>query len=420
MPNPMGRNILGGPLTPVYIAGSEDGSFELTVGGEVAVTGPLTDAELRATAVPVTVESTPDTILGAVELIGEDGVPFGVEHIEGRPRVSAVPYLYDIAKRKLDDHIAWSKTGFTSAMGTTESDLWPVGGVIPFPTAKMGMEVVSTDNVGDIGTVIKNGTATGGTTTSLIDSGADFTAATAVAIGDTILVNKAASSPEFGVVTAITSATELAVAGGFSRGLTPVDKTYHILDYSAGTGAHAVQICYLTDAFVPSCEIVILNGTTVVPTVKLDLYRINAFRVVAAGSNRVPAGTLTIRNLADTPVYSGITAGFTRGRNSAYTVPAGYSLYVTEFTMAYGYRTNPTHFARLYTRATQFANTIGSSFRTPTLFYPFTDVVLANSSQLVTLDIPTRILSGVDIKVSGVATFTGTATVALRGWLEVD
>jgi hypothetical protein len=36
----------------------------------------------------------------------------------------------------------------------------------------------------------------------------------------------------------------------------------------------------------------------------------------------------------------------------------------------------------------------------------------------VHLDVPTRLVEGVDIKVSGIATFAGIATVALRGWIE--
>lgn len=379
--------------------------------------GDTTHAQVMAVGNTLDVSGTV-TSTGYTGLLDETGATYGVKQIDGKPRVSSMPYLYDIAEGKVPDHIPWTKIGFTSAMNTVESDLWSAGGVISFPTAEMGMEVLSGNNVDDIGTIIRNGTATGGTTTSLVDTGANFAGGTPVAIGDTILVNKAATVPEFGVVTAITSATELAVAGGFSRGLTPVGKTYHILDYSAKLGAHAVQICYLDGDFVNGCEIVVLNGTTVVPTIKTDLYRINAFRVVAAGANRKPTGALSLRNLADTPVYSYITAGFTRARSSAYTVPAEKTLYVTEFTISYGYSTNQTHYARLYTRATQFSNTIGSSFRTPGLFYPFTEVVCANSSQLVTLDIPTRILSGVDIKVSGIATFAGTASVALRGWLE--
>jgi hypothetical protein len=354
-----------------------------------------------------------------VRLLDESGIAYGVPEVNGKPRISSTPYLYDIAEGSVPNHIPWTKIGYTPTMNATESDLWSAAGVYVPPTAEMGMEVVSSNNVDDIGTTIKTGNATGGSLTTLVDTGADFTAAAAVAEGDTVLINKAATAPQFGVVTGVAAQT-LTFAGGLSRGL-PVaaGDTYHVLDYSATAGAQAVQICYLDGDFMNGCEIVILNGTTEVPTVKLDLYRINAFRVVAAGANRKPTGALSLRNLANTPVYSYITAGFTRARSSFYTVPAGRTLYVNEFTVSFGYAANQTHYARLYTRATQFANTIGTSFRTPNLFYPYTEVVCANSSQSVTLPCPTRLFSGVDIKVSGVSSTTaGIASVALRGWLE--
>jgi len=392
-----------------------DGTHALVVSADIH--GALTVVE------PVTVDGTVNVVQPvtvAARLIDEAGAAYGVPNVNGKPRVSSMPYTYDIAEGNVPDHIAWSKIGYTPAMNTVESDIWSAGTTYIPPTAEMQMEVVSSNNVDDIGTTIKTGNATGGSLTTLEDTGTNFTAATAVAIGDTVLINKAATAPQFGVVTAV-APTVLTVAGGFSRGLAvAAGNTYHVLDYSATLGAQAVQLCYLDDDFVNGCEIVILNGTTVIPTVKTNLYRVNAFRVVAAGANGKPTGTLDVRNLANTPIYGRITAGFTRGRNSFYTVPAGRRLYITEFTIAYGYSTNQTHYARLYTRATQFENTIGDVFRTPGLFYPYTEVVEANTSQLVMLNMPKAFLAGVDIKVSGVATFAGVATVALRGWLETD
>lgn len=349
-----------------------------------------------------------------VGFLDESGVQYGIKHVQNKPRISSMPYLYDIAEGDVPGHRAWSKIGYTPVMNTTENDLWSLAGVINFPTTAMGMEVVSSNNADDIGTQIKSGNSTGGSTTSLIDAGANFTAATAVTIGDCVVLDKSGVAPEYGWVTAVTSATELAVSGGFSSGGTGSGRAYIVLDKSATLGAHAVNIGYLTSAFAEKSEIVILNGTTVVPTVNLDLYRINSFRVISAGTNNKPTGNLSLRNLADTPVYSYITAGFTRARNSAYTVPASKTLYVVEFTVSFGYAANQTHYARLYTKATQNAG-----FRTPGIFYPFTEVVCANSAATVTLPCPTLLLSGVDIKVSGVSsTTTGIASVALRGWEE--
>lgn len=357
--------------------------------------------------------STSIETIGAMRFIDVNGISYGVNQIEGKLRVSTMPYLYDIVEHNVAGHTPWTKIGFTPTMNNTENDLWSVAGIINYPATAIQMEVYSSSNT-DIGTIIKTGTSTGGSTTTLIDSGANFNAATAVAIGDCVILDKAGASPEYGWVTTVVSNTELTIAGGFSVGGSGALRDYHIVDYSATSGAHAVKISYLDIAFAEHKEIVILGGSTPVDTVNTNIYRVNAFRVIAAGSGTKPVGALSLRHTTGSPVYSGITAGYTRARNSTYTVPAAHTLYVTEFCVAYGYAAAQTHYARIYIRATQ-----NEEFRTPGIFYPFTEVVCANSSQLVTLDIPTKILSGVDIKASGVSsTTTGVASIAIRGWLE--
>jgi hypothetical protein len=283
------------------------------------------------------------------------------------------------------------------------------------------MEVVSTNNTADIGTIIHSGTLTGGSATTIVDTGADFTAGTPVAVGDTVILNKSASPPEFGKVTAV-AATTLTVANGFSRGQGgAAGKTYQVLDYSATTGAQAVQIGYLDGDYVNDSEIVILNGTTVVPTVQSNLYRINGFRVVAAGSSGVAAGTISLRNLADTPIYNAIAAGATYSRCSQYTVAAGYSLYITDVTFSFGYAANQTHYCRLFLKARQMTQRNGDLFRTQEIFYPYSEIVAANSAQQVSFTVPTKFGEKVDLKVSGISSVaSGAASVVIRGWLEIE
>lgn len=346
------------------------------------------------------------------QLIDENGAAYGVKHINNKPRVSAMPYLYDVAEGNVEDHAAWAKIGFNGALvAATEADLWSATGTVNFPASAMQMEIISSNNVDDIGTSIKSGTATGGSATSLVDSSANFLAATAVAVGDAVLL--LGSVMEYGFVTAV-AGTALTIGGGFSRGgSAAAGVAYSVLDKSATLGAQAVAVEYLDGSWTTKWTLAIMNGTTEVATTATDIYRVQSFRVVVAGSNGKPTGNLTLRNLANTPVYSYITAGYTRARNCAYTVPAGKVLYVTEFTVAYGYSTNQTHYCRIYTRATQ-----NNSFLTPGIFYPFTEVICANTSQLIRLDIPTKLIEKVDIKVSAIATYAGIASVALRGWLE--
>lgn len=339
----------------------------------------------------------------------------GLQQVDGKLRVSSQTYLQNIAEGEVPNHDHWTKIGYNPTLTNTEADLWSATGVINFPTAAMQMEVLSSDNAADIGTVIKTGTVDSGDTSHLEDAAVDFTAATAAAVGDLVILD--GDVDEYGFITGVDTHT-LTITNGFSRGGSPAAGVpYRVVDKSATAGAQVVQVEYLNGSWITKYELVALNGTTVVPTAGSDLYRINSFRVVGAGANGKPTGNITIRNLADTPVYSYILAGYTRARNSAYTIPAGKALYVTEFTVSFGYAANQTHYARLYTRATQ-----NREFRTPGIFYPFTEVVCANSSQQVPLDIPTKLLQKVDIKVSGISSIAtgGIAAVALRGWLEND
>lgn len=404
------QGVLNAAGTPLGLAGTTmaDGSLAPKVYGGI----------LDASALPhgIASQAMADTS-HAIKTYGgyldTTGAATGYKVAGGKPRISSMLYTYDIAEGNVEGHSVWTKIGYTPTMNATESDLWSAAGVYAFPAAAQQMEVVSS-NAGDASTAIKAGTSTGGSTTSLIDTGANFTAATAVVAGDCVLLDKSGASPEWGYVTAV-AATVLTVAGGFSAGGSGSGRAYSVVDKSAQTGAQAVKVEYLDGSYQTKAELVILNGTTPVDTVNTDLFRINSFRVIATGTNNKPLGNLSLRNTAGTVTYSYITLGFTRARNSAYTVPAGKTLYVTEFTMGYGYATNQTHYCRLYTRANVEAST---GFNTGSIFYPYTEVICANTSQLVRLDCPTKLPAKTDIKISGVASFAGIATIALRGWLE--
>jgi peptide methionine sulfoxide reductase MsrA len=237
------------------------------------------------------------------------------------------------------------------------------------------------------------------------------------------LLDPKGTTPEWGYVTDITNAATgtLGVSGGFSSGGTAASRYYTIVDKSASTGAQVVKIDYLTSAYAEKTILVCMNGTTDRSIQDssgnnlTETFRVNSFRVVAAGSANAAAGNLSLRATGDTPVYSYITAGFTRARNSAYTVPAGKSLYIYQILFSYGHASDQTHYARLYTRANIEPST---RFNTGSIFYPFSESVLSNSSQIVPIDGPTYLPAKTDIKISGIATVSGHATGVLRGWLE--
>jgi len=141
---------------------------------------------------------------GYVGLKDESGVAYGVKHVQNKPRVSSMPYLYDIAEGNVSGHTAWSKVGFNPAITTNMEDVWSYGGTYVFPTATTIMEVLSSSAVADedIGTILFNATCdAGGTTTTMLDAGVNF-AATA-AIGDYIIIEKSVTTPEWAVLTAV-------------------------------------------------------------------------------------------------------------------------------------------------------------------------------------------------------------------------
>lgn len=335
--------------------------------------------------------------------------------VDGLPRVCSQTYLQQIAEGNVSNHTAWSKIGFTPTMNTTESDLWVKAGAYVWPTVAGKWEVVSSDNTQDKATVLATGTATGGTTTTLIDSAEDFTAETAVAVGDCVILDKAGTTPEWGYVTNVT-ATTLTISGGFSSGGSASGRGYDILDASAYTHAQAVKIDYLDANYLERTEIVILNGTSAVDTVNTDLFRVNSFRVIAAGSAGLAKGNLTLQADGAGATYSYIPALYTRARNSIYTVPAGKNLFITQYAASFATTGNANkEYARIYTRANMEPST---GFHTGNIFYGYTEMAMQNSTAISNFDSPTKLTPKTDIKISGIASATGVACAVLRGWIE--
>lgn len=341
-----------------------------------------------------------------------------------------------IAQGLFSSIVKWSKIGYVPIGATTDTDVWSYGGtiaVIPLPTAAASMRV-KTANAGDEGTAIK-GDATGdtvtsdagGTTTTLVDADVDFTAATAVAVGDCVILDPHGTSPEWGFVTGVDTHT-LTLAGGFSRGGSGASRKYAVIDYSSQAGCHAVLIGYLDGSYAQKSEIVVTNGNVAngVVTINTDLFRINEFRVIATGSSGVPTGAVILGDNATPPTSttyrSYITAGYTRARNSQYTVPAGKTLWVSAINAGFS-SNNANTYARIYTRAGQYSSSDqGINFKTletagVNIWYPYSEVVASNGTVVVPLEEPTKIQQKVSLKVSAYASAAGIVTAVLRGYL---
>lgn len=146
-------------------------------------------------------------------------------------------------------------------------------------------------------------------------------------------------------------------------------------------------------------------------------YRINSFRIIATGTGNAASGAISLKAQgAGTTRYSYITAGYTRARNIIYTVPANRLLHINKIDVGYGANAaNKQEYCRVYTRANREPTT---QLSTGSIFYSYSEAMLGNGTAILELKIPTKFAAGTDIKVSGIASGVGVATVVLRGWLE--
>jgi hypothetical protein len=187
----------------------------------------------------------------------------------------------------------------------------------------------------------------------------------------------------------------------------------------AGTGAQKVTIYYLTGAGVEKTEEVVMNGTTPVATTGTDLFRINAMRVTAVGGLFKADGNITLSEHSGTTYkYGYIVAGFTRMRQMVYTVPFGKTLYVTSIVVS-GVNTSAGHWCRFTTRATY--NDKSGSVLAANFFMPFHEILVVDQSFERTLEVPTKLPAGVDLKVTAIsdaASANELCSCALRGWIE--
>jgi hypothetical protein len=127
-----GGDIVDDVLTLMYdTTGMIDGN-ELQVFWDNG-TSQLTNTELRATPL-------------GVKFIDDAGTAYGVKHISNKPRVSSMPYLYDIAEGNVTGHTPFSKLGYNANVGATEEDIWTQSTVYPWiGAAGIALEVVSSD-----------------------------------------------------------------------------------------------------------------------------------------------------------------------------------------------------------------------------------------------------------------------------------
>jgi hypothetical protein len=77
-----------------------------------------------------------------IKWIDTDGVVRSFENIGGDPCVASHDYLYQMSQGNVPGHSPWFKLGYNPDVGTTEEDIWPVGGIYVPPSAEMQMRVL--------------------------------------------------------------------------------------------------------------------------------------------------------------------------------------------------------------------------------------------------------------------------------------
>jgi hypothetical protein len=184
-------------------------------------------------------------------------------------------------------------------------------------------------------------------------------------------------------------------------------------DKASGSGALKVTAYYLDTNYVSRTEEITLNGTANVNTVATDILRINGFRVTAAGASGKPAGTLSLTSVGAGTTYGFISLGYTRARNSCYTVPAGKNLFIVSMHAAWGHTSAQPEYGRIYLRVN-----MNEGVKTAGIFYPYSEVFSENTTQPIDITPPLKVPEKCDIRVSCIASTAGAADVVLRGWLE--
>jgi hypothetical protein len=91
-------------------------------------------------------------LLTGAYLVDENGVLYGVKHIDNKPRVSSVPYLYDIAKGSVANHTPVNKFGHNSGVGASLEPIWDFSATYDYlADDTFATMYISSDNSADQG-----------------------------------------------------------------------------------------------------------------------------------------------------------------------------------------------------------------------------------------------------------------------------
>ena len=362
--------------------------------------------------------TTTDAVYSNVQFLDENGVPYGVKQIDNKPRVSSMPYLFDIAEGNVPNHEVLRLDGLNEDVDAAWETLWEVGGMYVPPAVPQQMEVRSS-NVADAGVVIKSGTSdsitevitNGAHIYTLTDAGVDFTAATAVAAGDCLLLDgdsvpAIVETVAANVITAIGYYTEFATS----------TQDYRIVDDSAGgTGIKVVRLHCLDNTYATCDGFVVMNGTTNVDTISINILRVNNIHAVFTGTSSTAVGNVDIRNRTDhTTVYRRIIIGANTDRCSFWTVPLGYTGYIAGWVVAEAFST-----VNRYAQARLTATSSHHSHYQPDLWAAKDIIMVQDNTVIIPFQLPVQVPQRTDIQITVSCPDTnGIAVGHIEGWYE--
>ena len=208
---------------------------------------------------------------------------------------------------------------------TTPEDIYNGGSLYTGfnATANEEISLSSADN-NDRGSLVSSGTATGGSNTTLIDSGATFVT-DGVAVGDIVLND---TQGIHGIITVVDSETQVTVfqmIDGIADDISNASGDSYRIATSIDTGAAVLKLKNILDEnYVEQTDIyVILNGTTTVTTSGVNAMRCPTGRVVLAGSTGRNEGEITVTQATTTSNVFCVIPTFGATTIGCFTVPAG-------------------------------------------------------------------------------------------------
>lgn len=216
--------------------------------------------------------------------------------------------------------------------GTTPEDIYNGGNEYTGFNATGNEEIaVESDDSNDVGSLIASGTATGGSNTTLIDTGADFVTS-AVVVGDVVLND---SQGIHGVVTSVDSATQLTVfemIDGIADTIVNVAGDSYRIARAISTGAGVLKLKSILDEDYVQQEdaYVILNGTTTITTSGVNAMRCPTGRIIIAGSSGRNEGEITVTQAVSTSNVFCVIPTFGTTTIGCFTVPAGKDCIITK------------------------------------------------------------------------------------------